>query len=133
DKMHKKEMKRSLGSLTHAGIEDFNSLSYTSKKEANQAKKGTGYESRFYWLNGQKLTDQIMVSYGTTGPQKAFMKIILQRCGLSGKDIAGFRQFWDAVMINYPYLRLDNIFAQTGTIKRMDIATDILNVTVSNL
>lgn len=133
DKKHETEIEKGLNSLAYADTEDFVSLSPIAQKKANQAKKGTGYKRRFYWLNGQKLTDQIMVAYAPKDTKKAFIKIILQPSGLSAKDIAAFRQFWDALAINHPYLKLDNVFAQTGTIKRMDIATDILNVTVSNL
>lgn len=133
DKKHETEIQKGLNSLAYADIEDFNSLSHTAQKKANQAKKGTGYKCRFYWLNDQKLTDQIMVAYKPKTTGKAFIKIILQPSGLTKDDMLSFRQFWGTIAVNYPYLKLENVFTQPKRITRMDIATDILNAAVGNL
>lgn len=133
DKKHETEIEKGLNSLAYGDKSDFVSLSPIALKQANKEKKGTGYSRRFYWLNDQKLTDQIMVAYKPKNTDKAFIKIILQPSGLTKDDMVSFRQFWDMIAVNYPYLKLENVFTQPKRIKRLDIATDILNVAVGNL
>ena len=124
-----KAIKRGLNSIVYKDLEDFKSLSPVDKKKVKQAR---GYKYSFYWLNGGKLTDQILLNYVPFKQQKHFIKVVMQPSRLTQADMEAFRAFWDSTFTAHPYLKLDNLFQVPKAITRLHVAVDMLNAHVGS-
>ena len=129
---HEKEIAEIFTSDGMLAKEDFFSFGPFDQKPKVHKAKSKGYKRSIYWINGGKLARQVLINYVPIG-KKDFIKIVLQPSRLTTADMKAFQDFWDSTFINHPYLKLDQIYARPKAIKRLDVAVDMLNVSVTSI